>query len=221
MSLVIFDLDGTLIETAGEIGLAVNRTLAEFDAGTVSDADIRRWIGHGTGWLMKQAWSDKVGDPDQTNWEAVMSRFIHHYFETAGTQSHPYPHVMETLRKLNALGVQCAILTNKEGRFTERVISAHGLDQGQFSRVISGDTLPTKKPHPGGIHHLMAELGETAGTTLFVGDSEIDVATAKAAGVMCWAVPYGYNHGRPISQADPDRIVDDIRPVATYFTALH
>jgi phosphoglycolate phosphatase len=150
-----------------------------------------------------------------------MSRFIHHYFETAGTQSHPYPHVMETLRKLNALGVQCAILTNKEGRFTERVISAHGLDQGQFSRVISGDTLPTKKPHPGGIHHLMAELGETAGTTLFVGDSEIDVATAKAAGVMCWAVPYGYNHGRPISQADPDRIVDDIRPVATYFTALH
>jgi len=137
MSLVIFDLDGTLIETAGEIGLAVNRTLAEFDAGTVPDADIRRWIGHGTGWLMKQAWSDKVGDPDQTNWEAVMSRFIHHYFETAGTQSHPYPHVMETLRKLNALGVQCAILTNKEGRFTERVISAHGLDQGQFSRVIS------------------------------------------------------------------------------------
>jgi phosphoglycolate phosphatase len=67
----------------------------------------------------------------------------------------------------------------------------------------------------------MAELGESTGTTLFVGDSEIDVATAKAAGVMCWAVPYGYNHGRPISQADPDRIVDDIRPVASYFTALH
>ncbi|MGA1351219.1 MAG: HAD family hydrolase [Burkholderiaceae bacterium] len=221
MNLVIFDLDGTLIETAGEIGLAVNRTLEDFELDPVSDSDVRRWIGHGTGWLMKQAWKDKVGDPEETNWDAVMSRFIHHYFETAGSQSHPYPFVMETLEKLRALGVQCAILTNKEGRFTERVLRAHGLDQGQFARVISGDTLPTKKPHPGGIHHLMGELGESTGTTLFVGDSEIDVATAKAAGVMCWAVPYGYNHGRPISQADPDRIVDDMRPVASYFTALH
>ena len=222
MNLVIFDLDGTLIETAGEIGLAANRTLEDFELGPVSDSDVRRWIGHGTGWLMKQAWLDKGQDPDadSTQWDRVMERFVHHYFETAGTQSYPYPHVMETLVKLGEMGVARAILTNKEGRFTDRVLAAHGLDKTLLDGVVSGDTLPVKKPNPAGIHHLLTQFNVEIQNALFVGYSDTDIKTAKAAKVACWAVPYGYNHGRPVADENPDRVVEDIRPVIEYFSAL-
>jgi phosphoglycolate phosphatase len=124
--------------------------------------------------------------------------------------------VRETLAELQRTGIARAILTNKESRFTERVLQAHGLAEC-FDLVVSGDSLPTKKPDPSGLFHCIDSLGAAVGSCLFVGDSEIDVATAKAAGVVCWAVPYGYNHGQPIALANPDRLVDDIRPVPQYF----
>ena len=221
MNLVIFDLDGTLIETAGEIGLAVNRTLEDFELAPVSDFDVRRWIGHGTGWLMKQAWSDRGRDPetDIDQWGQVMERFVHHYFDTAGTQSYPYPHVMETLGRLGEMGVKRAILTNKEGRFTDRVLAAHGLDKKLLDGVVSGDTLPVKKPNPAGIHHLLSQFNVGIANALFVGDSETDIKTARAAKLACWAVPYGYNHGRPVADENPDRVVEDVRLVLDYFSA--
>jgi phosphoglycolate phosphatase len=221
LNLVIFDLDGTLIETAGEIGLAVNRTLEDFELAPVSDFDVRRWIGHGTGWLMKQAWSDRGRDPetDTDQWGQVMERFVHHYFDTAGTQSYPYPHVMETLGRLGEMGVKRAILTNKEGRFTDRVLAAHGLDKKLLDGVVSGDTLPVKKPNPAGIHHLLSQFNVGIENALFVGDSETDIKTARAAKLACWAVPYGYNHGRPVADENPDRVVEDVRPVLDYFSA--
>ncbi|MEY3669501.1 MAG: phosphoglycolate phosphatase [Burkholderiaceae bacterium] len=214
--LVVFDLDGTLIDTAQEITEAVNRTLAECASGSVPESDVRRWIGHGTGWLMKQAWADQVGEPEDADWSHVMARFVVHYHDTAGTMSRPYPFVRETLAELQRMGIARAILTNKESRFTARVLEAHGLTEC-FDLVVSGDSLPTKKPDPSGLFHCIDDLGSAVGSCLFVGDSEIDVATAKAAGVVCWAVPYGYNHGRPIALANPDRLVEDIRPVPQYF----
>jgi phosphoglycolate phosphatase len=220
LNLVIFDLDGTLIETAGEIGLAVNRTLEDFKLDPVSDSDVRDWIGHGTGWLMKQAWVERGEDPEINTdlWEEVMARFVHHYYETAGTLSHPYPHVIETLEKLGEMGVKRTILTNKEGRFTDRVLSAHGLGDSLLDAVVSGDTLPVKKPDPSGIQHLLGQFNSSAENALFVGDSETDIKTARAAKITCWAVPYGYNHGRPIADKHPDRVVDDVRPVLEYFS---
>lgn len=222
LNLVIFDLDGTLIETAGEIGLAVNRTLENFGLEPVSDADVRRWIGHGTGWLMKQAWIDKGQDPESSpeQWEEVMARFIHHYYETAGTLSHPYPYVLQTLQKLGEMGVKRAVLTNKEARFTQRVLDAHRLHADLLDAVVSGDTLPVKKPDPAGVHYLLQQFGADVEGTLFVGDSETDIKTARAAKVACWAVPYGYNHGRPVANENPDRVVEDVRPVLDYFSAL-
>lgn len=216
MGIAIFDLDGTLIDTADEIHLAVNRTLADFKAPEASNEDVRRWIGHGTGWLMKQAWAKHVGDPEATDWQGVMDKFIAHYYDTAGQSSQLFPHVEEVLNTLRSRGVKTAIVTNKEHRFTVRVLEAHGLDK-LLDIVVSGDTLPVKKPNPAGILHCIDTAGETRATSLFIGDSEIDVATAKAAEVTCWAVPYGYNHGKPISTANPDRLIDDIRPALEFF----
>jgi phosphoglycolate phosphatase len=219
MALVMFDLDGTLLDTAGEIGDSVNRTLAEFGHANVSDQDVRRWIGHGTGWLMKQAWAAAAGNANTSNWDHVMSRFIEHYYDCAGTSSTPYPFVMETLDQLKSIGVKCAVITNKEARFTDRILEKHHLVNA-FDMVICGDTLPVKKPNPEVIFHCLGGLSQAAGESLFVGDSEIDVATAKAAGVTCWAVPYGYNMGRPIESAQPDLVVPNIQGVPNYFKGV-
>ena len=215
MAVVMYDLDGTLLDTAGEIAHAVNLTLQDFGRAPVSEDDVRRWIGHGTGWLMQTAWKAAAGQAD-ASWDEVMARFHHHYDQTAGTTSTAFPYVLETLKKARDYGVRQAIVTNKERRFTERVLQKHGL-QDAFDMVICGDSLSVQKPDPGVIEHCLATLGATAGEALFIGDSDIDVSTARAAGVTCWAVPYGYNKGRPIEESNPDRIVPDIRDVPSYF----
>ena len=222
MALVMYDLDGTLLDTADEIAQAVNLTLNEFGLESVSVDQVRNWIGHGTGWLMKRAWEEQKCSADAVSdaeWDKVMKRFVHHYEATAGTTSIPFPHVLETLRKARDYGVKQAVVTNKERRFADRILEKHGLTD-QFDLVICGDSLSVKKPNPAVITHCLNTLGATQGESLFIGDSEIDVSTAKAAGVMCWAVPYGYNLGRPISEAMPDRIVPDIREVPNFFRHL-
>lgn len=218
MALVMYDLDGTLLDTATEITQAVNLTLEEFGCRHVDEADVRRWIGHGTGWLMEQAWAANSGNK-LVPWQEVMNRFIVHYGNTAGTASQFFPKVIETLQKVQSIGIKQAIITNKETQFTDRVLAAYDLRK-YFDMVVCGDTLPFKKPHPGVIEHCIHTLGSSPGHSLFVGDSEIDVATAKAAGVVCWAVPYGYNHGRSIIMADPDRVVPDISDVPNFFRGI-
>lgn len=219
MALVMFDLDGTLLDTASEIADSVNRTLHDFGKPAVSLEEVRDWIGYGTGWLMRQAWTKSAGEPDEAIWPKVMERFIAHYYDCAGSSSVPFPHVMATLDRLKELRVKCAVVTNKETRFTDRILAKHGM-QDSFDMVICGDTLSVKKPSPAVIEHCLHTLSESAGESLFVGDSEIDVATARAAGVTCWAVPYGYNMGSPITAAAPDRVVDTIEPVPNFFKGL-
>lgn len=216
---VLFDLDGTLIETVPEIARAVNLTLGDFDRAPIELTQIRDWIGHGTGWLMEQAWAV---EPSRTTnspaWDVVMSRFVARYFETAGTESHLYEGVADTLARLERDGIGCCIVTNKETRFTERVLEAHGLSLA-FDCVISGDTLPTKKPDPAGIDECLRACGVSKDQALFVGDSLTDVRTARAAGIPVWAVPYGYNHGQPIETTEPDRVIPNITHVFDFFSS--
>lgn len=212
ISLVMYDLDGTLLDTASEIAAAVNLTLTEFGAESVDEWRIRAWIGHGAAKLMEEAWRTmKPG----ARLDDVMASFSKHYRETVGKSSRPFPHVMETLRKVQALGIKQAVITNKETSFTQRVLEKHGMTD-LFDLVISGDTLPVRKPDPAVIRHCLNTLHETPERSLYVGDSDIDVATAKAADVVCWAVPYGYNSGRDIKQAGADRLIDDLRAVHDY-----
>ncbi|MDP2248341.1 MAG: HAD family hydrolase [Nitrosomonadales bacterium] len=209
IKLVMYDLDGTLIDTASEIAEALNLTLVEFGAETVDEWRVRAWIGHGAVKLIEEAW--QTMEPDITL-DVMMATFTRHYHDTVGKSSQPYPYVIETLRQVKALGIKQAVITNKESSFTKRVLAMHGLDDF-FDLVISGDTLPVRKPDPAVIQHCMNTLNVTAEASLFVGDSDIDVATAKGAGVQCWAVPYGYNAGRDIKLAGADRLIDDLRAV--------
>jgi phosphoglycolate phosphatase len=211
--LILFDLDGTLIETAPEICDAVNDTLTECGRPSVSQQQVNDWIGHGTRELLIQALAFTDGIPAELvraseAFAGIEAVFTGHYQQRCGTRSHLYPHVRETLQTLRAAGVKLAVMTNKEGRYTRTVLDAHQM-AALFDHVISGDTLPVKKPHPAGVLDCMQRFGVAQDRTLFVGDSSIDVATARNAGVTVWALPYGYNMGQPIEACQPDRVIQD------------
>lgn len=215
--LVLFDLDGTLVDTAPEIADAVNDTLAQCGLPRVRQQQVNDWIGHGTRTLLVEALASAQGrsceavrsDPDLPRIAAV---FDGHYQQRCGTRSRPFPHVTAVLELLHARGVRLAVVTNKESRYTDTVLRAHGLHT-RFDMVVSGDTLPSKKPDPAGVLHCLTHFGVAPAQALFVGDSSIDAATARKAGVAVWLLPYGYNMGQPIAACQPDRVIADVRDI--------
>ena len=211
--LIMFDLDGTLIETAPEIADAVNDTLRHFNLPAVTQQQVNDWIGHGTRTLLIQALAF-VGKTEVAAVAAsdslplIAAEFDRNYQRRCGTRNHLYPQVREALAALRDRGVKLAVVTNKEGRYTATVLNAHQITS-VLDRVVSGDTLSTKKPDPAGIQSCLAQFGVPPNRALFVGDSSIDVATARNAGVAVWALPYGYNMGQPIEACSPDRVIAD------------
>lgn len=213
--LIMFDLDGTLVETAPEIFDAVNDTLRYFNLAEVTQQQVNDWIGHGTRELLIQAlaFSGKVPDTTVRASDSLplsVSRFDKHYQQRCGTRSQLYPQVRETLTALRGQGVKLAVVTNKEGRYTSTVLNAHSLTP-LLDAVVSGDSFPAKKPDPTGVQSCLCQFGVSPERALFVGDSSIDVATARNAGVRVWMLPYGYNMGQPIEACGPDRVIPDFR----------
>jgi len=211
--LILFDLDGTLVETAPEIFDAVNDTLRYFKLAEVTQQQVNDWIGHGTRELLIQALAFSGNVPDTTvrasnSLALSVARFDTHYQQRCGTRSQLYPQVRETLTALRGQGVKLAVVTNKEGRYTDTVLNAHGLTP-LLDAVVSGDSFPAKKPDPTGVQSCLSQFGVSPGRALFVGDSSIDVATARNAGVRVWMLPYGYNMGQPIEACAPDRVIAD------------
>lgn len=212
--LIFFDLDGTLIETAPEIADAVNDTLKDFDRPAVAQRQVNDWIGHGTRELLIQAlaFTDRITATEvrgSASFARIEQAFVRHYQARCGTRSHLYPRVRDVLEQLRDRGVKRVVVTNKEGRYTRTVLDAHRL-MPLFDRVISGDTFAVKKPDPTAVHDSLAMFGVPPERALFVGDSSIDVATARNAGITVWALPYGYNMGQPIESAQPDRVIADV-----------
>lgn len=215
--LVIFDLDGTLVATAGELCDAVNDTLRRFSLNTVGEEQVQSWIGHGTQALLAQA----VGFSGETSpamvrasgcFDLMTAEFDRHYLARCGTRSRLYPHVHEVLGDLRRRGVKLAVVTNKEENFTRVVLQRHAL-LPLLDKVVSGDNLPTRKPDPAGIFACMRTFGVAAGRALFVGDSAVDVAAARNAGIAIWAVTHGYGMGQPVACHKPDRLITDLRPL--------
>jgi phosphoglycolate phosphatase len=208
-----FDLDGTLVQTSPEIADAVNDAMAACGWPAVSQEDVDRWIGHGTKELLIQALAQVSGQGVEKVRQSPELRealpvFDRCYQARCGTRSLLYPHVRETLAVLRERGCRLAVVTNKEGRYTDTVLRVHGLHEA-FDLVVSGDTLPTKKPNPAGVLDSLSAWGITPSRALFVGDSSIDAATARNAGVAVWLLPYGYNMGASVEDCRPDRVIQD------------
>ena len=212
---VIFDLDGTLVETAPEICDAVNDTLAHLGHAPAPQSLVEGWIGHGTGELLIQAlaWS-RACSAEQVRQGAdladIRSVFNQHYRSRCGTRSRLYPDVRDTLNDLRARGCRLALVTNKEWQYTDIVLRAHELT-ALFHQVVAGDSLPSKKPDPEGVLACLEPWGLRPDQALFVGDSSIDAATARNAGMAVWLLSYGYNMGQAIDKCRPDRVISSVK----------
>lgn len=218
IKMVSFDLDGTLVDTASEIALAVNRTLVDFGRAERPLPEIAQLIGAGAHELMGRLLA-RIDAAEALDSSRVLACFDQHYADTAGTLGKPYEGCHDTLQALRDDGVRLACVTNKELRHARRVLDANQL-AGYFELVIGGDTLPCKKPDGAVLRHVLAAFDSTAAQAIHVGDSEVDIAAARHAGVAAWAVPWGYNAGRPVADAAPDCLLRSLPEIAQRVRAL-
>ena len=220
--LLCFDLDGTLVDTAGEIAEAVNRGLESCAVARRPVDQIIHLVGAGLNSLVErlhaQLVAEQPGLAQRLTVPALLAAIDHHYIDVSGTLGQPYPGAAAALQDLRAAGIRLACVTNKETRHAVRVLAATGLE-AYFVLLIGGDTLAHKKPHASVLQHAMTRLAASAGRTAHVGDSWIDVAAARNAGVQAWAVGYGYNAGEPIAAAAPDQLFDSLPAVAAHALA--
>lgn len=209
-ALIVFDLDGTLLDTAGEVNDAINDAFNEVGLPLITLDQTRQWVGKGaTNFLEKALEFCDVRLKTQQEFDELLAIFFRHYERRSGTNSTIYPCVTESLNGLHKGGLKLAVLTNKFFVGADLVLKAHQLDH-LFGDILAGDTFPQKKPDPIGVHFLMNKYNLLPEQVLFIGDSSTDVQTARNAGVDIWVVPYGYNHGEDIAEANPDRIIQNI-----------
>ncbi|RMM12383.1 Phosphoglycolate phosphatase [Pseudomonas syringae] len=209
--LIMFDLDGTLVDSVPDLAVAVDTMLAELGRPTAGLESVRAWVGNGAPVLVRRALANNL---DHSGIDEALAERGLDIFMRAYAEKHEftvvYPGVRETLKWLQKMGVEMALITNKPERFVAPLLDEMKL--GRFFRwIIGGDTMPQKKPDPAALFFVMKMAGVPASQSLFVGDSRSDVQAAKAAGVACVALSYGYNHGRPIAEENPAMVIDDLR----------
>ena len=208
--LVMFDLDGTLLDSVPDLAAAVDRTLQDLGRPAAGVDKVRNWVGNGARVLVRRALADSIEHDAVDDALAVqaLELFMQHYAESH-EMSVVYPGVQETLDWLREQDIELALVTNKPERFVAPLLDQKKLG-GYFRWIIGGDTLPQQKPDPAGLLYVMKLARVEPDCALFIGDSRNDVHAAKAAGVPCVALTYGYNHGRPIAEEQPDHVLDSL-----------
>lgn len=202
--LVLFDLDGTLIDSAPQLALAVNRTLTELGLAEADEAVVRTWVGNGADKLIQRA-LDYRAAPEL--FASARSLFDRHYQACLLEGLAMYDGVEQSLRRLQALGYRQGIVTNKPSHFVQPILDALGIADC-FALWLGGNCVPVKKPSPEPLLLACHELGASPSRTLMVGDSENDVLAAQAAGMKVVGLTYGYNYGRPIADSRPDWVCE-------------
>ncbi len=217
---ILFDLDGTLVESAPDIANAANFMLETLGRETVATELIQSWIGNGTPKLVKRALTgDFDGEPDSTLFEKAYPLFMGHYEQNFCVDSYMYEGVPETLKDLFDQGFTLGCVTNKPASCTLPLLNQLQIDQ-YFTSIVSGDTCTHKKPHPEPVLFGIEEMGVTPQTCAMVGDSAHDIHAAQAANIPAIAVNYGYNQGVDLSTQNPHAIVERFADVLPLFSVL-
>ncbi len=204
LRVVLFDLDGTLVHTAPDITVALNRALAEHQLPEFDQARVRGWIGRGPQVLVQRALA--VLDRDQP---ALAASVLHHYLQAyerqLATWSVPMPGAADCLRQLASGGYRLAVVSNALQHFAERILQRSGLSH-YLQLVVGGSRLREGKPHPAPLLHACDQLGALPAEALMVGDSISDVEAARAAGCEVVCVEDGYTGERPLGPDDCELI---------------
>jgi phosphoglycolate phosphatase len=208
--LVLFDLDGTLADTAPDLAGTVNRMLAARGRAPVPLEQLRPLASHGARGLIGRAFGVTPADAE---FEPLRQEFFNEYESALCRETVLFPQMEEALRALDSGGVRWGIVTNKIARFTDPLVRALQLEQ-RVACVVSGDTTPHTKPHPAPLLHAVAAAGIGAAETVYVGDDLRDIQAGKAAQMRTIAAAYGYlGNGIPVDQWGADHIIyrpDDI-----------
>ncbi|WHS61036.1 phosphoglycolate phosphatase [Pseudomonas sp. G2-4] len=209
--LVMFDLDGTLVDSVPDLAAAVDHMLLKLGRAPAGIDSVRQWVGNGAPMLVRRALANHIDAQGVDDAEAERAlELFNEAYEGNHELTVVYPGVRSTLKWLQKQGVEMALITNKPERFVAPLLDQMKIGR-YFRWIIGGDTLPQKKPDPAALFFVMKMANIPASQSLFVGDSRSDVLAAKAAGVKCVALSYGYNHGRPIAEEFPTLVIDDLR----------
>jgi len=208
---VLFDLDGTLVESASEIATAANRMLEEAGLAPLAPGSAEKMIGRGVRVLVERALAQAGGSAIMV--DHATERFEAHYARTVGTDAKLFPGALEGVRRLASHGIAMAVVTNKPRVFTELLLGRLEV-AGYFKAIVAGDDGIRRKPAGDMFRAACERLGTEPARSLVLGDSDNDVAAARAAGCPVWCVPYGYNEGRGPETLACDRIVATVEEAA-------
>jgi phosphoglycolate phosphatase len=213
--LIIFDLDGTLIDSVPDLTASINFMLEKLKRKTFSEDTIREWVGNGAQILVKRALSGKaIVDPDidENLFSKALDIFLQNYEQNVCVKTTTYVNVTQSLKALKKSGYKQAIVTNKPYSFIKPILEKLELFE-LFDLYIGGDSLSKKKPDPEPLLHVCKKLDVKIEDSIMVGDSKNDIVAANACEMQSIGVSYGYNYGEDISIYNPSLVIHDFKDI--------
>ena len=221
--LLIFDFDGTLIDSVPDLADATNAMLTTLGKTPYPLGSIRNWVGNGSRMLVERALVGKIevleGELAKEAVDHAEQVFFDAYKNISGSKTVAYPDVDSGLRKLQAAVYELALVTNKPIRFVPKILQSFGW-QDIFSEVLGGDSLPSKKPDPAPLLHVCEALNVTPKQAVMIGDSRNDILAGQNANMDTLALSYGYNYGQDIRELNPTAAFDDFSALVDYLLKI-
>ena len=215
--MVLIDVDGSLVDSVPDLAWCVDEMMRQLELPERGESSVRHWVGNGVPRLVERALTNDLdGMPDKALYDKAYPIYLDLYAENTSKRSGLYDGVKEGLDYLQSAGYRLGCVTNKASQFTLPLLKTLGL-YDLFEIVISGDTLPKKKPDPLPLLHAAEKLGVTPAESLMLGGSMSDVKAARAAGFRIVCMTYGYNHGEDIRDSNPDAVIDSMAELEGLF----
>ena len=209
-TMILIDVDGTLVDSVPDLAYCVDEMMQQLGREPWGEDAVRDWVGNGVERLVRRALTGTLdGEPGDEEFERAYPLFLELYAQNTSQRSTLYPGVREGLDYMQSQGYRLGCVTNKAAQFTIPLLKDLGIFD-RFGIVVSGDTLPVKKPDPQPLLHAAAHFDVGPEDSLMLGDSKSDVTAARAAGFQIVCMSYGYNHGEDIRNYSPDAVIDSM-----------
>jgi phosphoglycolate phosphatase len=213
--MILIDVDGTLVDSVPDLAYCVDEMMKALGREPHGETKVRDWVGNGVERLTRRALIGQLdGEPSDEDFAKGYPIFLDLYKDNTSKRSCLYPGVREGLDYMKSQGYLLGCVTNKDAQFTIPLLKGLGI-YDEFGIVVSGDTLPVKKPDPQPLLHAAAHFGVGAEDSLMLGDSKSDVTAARNAGFQIVCMSYGYNHGEDIRNYHPDAVIDSMEELKT------